>query len=640
MNFVRAHLVDEIATRDPERLGYGYADTQHPWHHDAAIDCARLPFLELLERIATVTGGHGSVLVVGLGPRPGLPLALRAVASRIVTVDANAQHLEALRAVLPAHDRADTLVHGDPLAPEVAAEVARLAADCDAVLFDVGDGYADMRTAWVAFAPLVRAGGLVAIVDRTQAFPGDRHVFDVDRFVVDLERDVLVPRGARLRRCGGALAVHTYEQSAALRGAEPPAWPFAYRAEPAPVVLGTAAGFSLCEWRGRVVAFDGSDGPLRPRRLERNGYTTVLVAADRDAAARIAQDWPEVRAQLAQARTRLRDGDVDGARQIVAAVAGVRPWLHETMVASLETAPWNRDLLLAQGTLLLFGTRPREGAALMRRALGLELVDAQLMQTVANAYLRVLTDEAAARSLLADGRQRVRARKVAQVCHTRLRGNVLWHYPQLLARVQSVLHVGSGRGDHLGAWTQLEIGRQTHVEADAEEFARLERSCREVAFGTARAVHAVLGAVAGPGMLHRSDVSLRPSLLAPSPLALHGRVPRILGTTAVEVVTLDGLVAAGAIDPHACDLLFVDTEGTELEVLRGATNLLRHTDVVCVAVFLAPIHEGAPMPQDIQRFLREIHDGDGFGLRAFEPGDDPARGMAVFRRVRRREVGR
>lgn len=566
MNHALAQAVDEIATRDPARLGYGYADTQHPWRHDPAFDLSRTTVVELLERIQATTDGAGTVLQVGLEERPGLALALAARARRLVAIDPSAERAAALRASAAGGSASNVeVVTGDPCDAATAAAVARTVGECDALVLDAGD-YETARQVWQRLGPLVRVGGLVAIVDRSQVFAFARRAFDVDRLVVDLERDVLAPGGARCERSGGAWAVHTYVQTAATRSADAPAEPAGFVPTPRPIPLGVVRGHSLHGWHGAVVALEGTDSTLCPRRLEQNRYPTVLVAADRERAERLVDAWLSTGPEFAAARSALVHGHPERARAIVVGATTGLPWLRDALVTSLEWAPWNRALLHAQGTLALFTGREREGAALLRRALAQEMVDAEGMQTVAAAYLRVLRDEIAARDLLAEGRHRVRIRRIAELCHSRLRGSVLWQHPHVLADVRGVVQVGR-HGDDPEAWGVLGIDQI---------------------------------------------------------MVLEGRP------------MLDEWIARGQVDPACYDLLCVDAEGGELDVLRGAGSLLQHVENVCATVFLQPARVTAPMPEEIQRFLREFDGGDGFALRAFEPGADPARGTALFRRIRRR----
>ena len=52
--------------------------------------------------------------------------------------------------------------------------------------------------------------------------------------------------------------------------------------------------------------------------------------------------------------------------------------------------------------------------------------------------------------------------------------------------------------------------------------------------------------------------------------------------------------------------------------------------------FPKPVFAGAPQPQDVQGWLRELGDDEAFALRAFHPAADLQSGIALFRRVRRR----
>ncbi|MCA8947864.1 MAG: FkbM family methyltransferase [Planctomycetes bacterium] len=265
-------------------------------------------------------------------------------------------------------------------------------------------------------------------------------------------------------------------------------------------------------------------------------------------------------------------------------------------------------------------------------------MDGELVATAAAAYLRVLQDEVGARDLLAEARREVRLRQVAEICHRELRGNVLWHYPKLVAEVQGVLQIGACADDVAAAWDRLELPTQLYVEARADHCAELER-CEPVVPGRRRAiVEAVLGAEVGSAALRFGDDPSRASLLRQHPLAVVAERFRQRHEVPVPLATLDELVARGEVDPDGCNLLYVDVEGTELEVLRGAVATLPHFDLVCVAVYLLPVYDGAPLLQEIQTFLHDFDpEGEhGFGLRAFELGADPGHGHAVFRRLKPR----
>ena len=79
---------------------------------------------------------------------------------------------------------------------------------------------------------------------------------------------------------------------------------------------------------------------------------------------------------------------------------------------------------------------------------------------------------------------------------------------------------------------------------------------------------------------------------------------RLVGTTEIELDTLDNCLAARPeLSP---DFLKVDTEGADLEVLRGADGTLRRSIMgVRVETSLMELRCGAPMLWDFDAFLRE-----------------------------------
>jgi FkbM family methyltransferase len=53
----------------------------------------------------------------------------------------------------------------------------------------------------------------------------------------------------------------------------------------------------------------------------------------------------------------------------------------------------------------------------------------------------------------------------------------------------------------------------------------------------------------------------------------------------------------------AADIVKLDTQGYELEILKGSGALLEHTQVVLLEVSLVPINQGAPAFADVVRFM-------------------------------------
>jgi FkbM family methyltransferase len=75
------------------------------------------------------------------------------------------------------------------------------------------------------------------------------------------------------------------------------------------------------------------------------------------------------------------------------------------------------------------------------------------------------------------------------------------------------------------------------------------------------------------------------------------------GTAEVQVTTLDRWAAAAGVG--AVDFVKLDTQGSELDILRGGEGLLRTVRAVEVEVEFNPIYLGQPLFGDVDRFLRD-----------------------------------
>lgn len=76
----------------------------------------------------------------------------------------------------------------------------------------------------------------------------------------------------------------------------------------------------------------------------------------------------------------------------------------------------------------------------------------------------------------------------------------------------------------------------------------------------------------------------------------------------VEVVRMDEVFAQYNLDPSAFNTVVMDTQGYEMEVLKGAGSLLDGIDVVVTEISTAELYEGTPLVGDIDRMLT----GKGF----------------------------
>lgn len=177
-----------------------------------------------------------------------------------------------------------------------------------------------------------------------------------------------------------------------------------------------------------------------------------------------------------------------------------------------------------------------------------------------------------------------------------------------LAGVDLVLDVGANAGQYGAALRESGFrGRIVSFEPQPEVFARLFElasgdpawTCQNIALGDREG-----SAELGVGKLSRmsSLLPLRPSLDSGARIT-------------VPVRRLDA-IARDVLRPDDRPLLKIDTEGYELEVLRGAGAVLRQVRVVEAELLLEPIYEGQPRLDAVIDHLAS----EGFRLADLVPG--------------------
>ncbi len=172
-------------------------------------------------------------------------------------------------------------------------------------------------------------------------------------------------------------------------------------------------------------------------------------------------------------------------------------------------------------------------------------------------------------------------------------------------------------GCRWGFWERWEaLGDRVRLigfEPDAEECRRLEAAYAGAggpATGGRPAVTVVpaaLAATEGTAVLHLTAEPACSSLYPPSEQARATRpalrdVIAPAGRAEVPTTTLDAWAAANGLG--RVDHMKLDTQGSELGVLKGAVETLGRTRTLEVEVELNEIYEGQPLFGDVDRFLR------------------------------------
>jgi FkbM family methyltransferase len=193
--------------------------------------------------------------------------------------------------------------------------------------------------------------------------------------------------------------------------------------------------------------------------------------------------------------------------------------------------------------------------------------------------------------------------------HEKLRSRLLRE-----RRIDLVLDIGANEGSFaLDLRASGYTGRIVSFEPLARVFAKLEG--RSKLDGSWESLQLAVGSEPRTATLNIAGNWASSSLLPMDTRHLLAE-PRsaYIGSEECEVVTLDGL-GRGLIDRSERAYLKVDVQGSELDVLKGAEEILEQVEIIQAELSLLPLYDGAPLLGSVVRYLDERH----FGLLALAP---------------------
>ena len=105
-------------------------------------------------------------------------------------------------------------------------------------------------------------------------------------------------------------------------------------------------------------------------------------------------------------------------------------------------------------------------------------------------------------------------------------------------------------------------------------------------------------------LFHRCNFDMTSSLFEPDPdwMNLFRELPEFCQVTSIQEIDTHRLDDVKEV--CGVDYLKIDVQGAELDVLKGATRVLKDVLVVQTEVEFVPIYRGQPLFSDIDRFLR------------------------------------
>lgn len=175
-----------------------------------------------------------------------------------------------------------------------------------------------------------------------------------------------------------------------------------------------------------------------------------------------------------------------------------------------------------------------------------------------------------------------------------------------LTPVKGILHIGANVGQESGLYAALDVPRVLWIECQEECRDALQRAVDKAGRGDRDEV--VIAAVSertgDVAQLHRVDNSISSSLkpLGPGHRTyfpfLRQEQPRD-----VHTVSLDNLLASRGLDPAAFDFMYLDVQGSELDVLRGARGALGHIRALMTEVSSEAHYDGGVLESELHDFL-------------------------------------
>ncbi|MEZ4518184.1 MAG: FkbM family methyltransferase [Chloroflexota bacterium] len=152
-------------------------------------------------------------------------------------------------------------------------------------------------------------------------------------------------------------------------------------------------------------------------------------------------------------------------------------------------------------------------------------------------------------------------------------------------------------------------------EPDRQECERLNASLTSSAWRSAHVLPYAVGETRQSRPFYTTAAPEVSSLLAPNPRVATRRSWAVEDVIEIDTIALDDLAAQGEL-PARTDFMKVDTQGSELEIIRSGENSVLHQllGIECEVEF-AEFYQEQPRFSEVEQYLR----GKGFGTWVLEP---------------------
>lgn len=169
-------------------------------------------------------------------------------------------------------------------------------------------------------------------------------------------------------------------------------------------------------------------------------------------------------------------------------------------------------------------------------------------------------------------------------------------------RTDHIIHVGAHKGQELSLYAKVNPKEIWLFEPQKDIFKVLVEECKP--YKWAKCHNLALGSQAGVSKIYKSKTNSgeSSSLLAPHLHLQHFPTVLFEGQEDVQVETLDNLLQKD-FEPT---ILCMDTQGYELQILKGSTNTLKTINLIITEFSTKEFYKGCPLLSDMDSFLNQI----------------------------------
>ena len=167
--------------------------------------------------------------------------------------------------------------------------------------------------------------------------------------------------------------------------------------------------------------------------------------------------------------------------------------------------------------------------------------------------------------------------------------------------VTGVIHVGGHIGQEMETYKKNNVENIIVFEPQKEPFEKLSKVANSMGFENLTLVNKALGNDNRSVEMICNDDGLCSSILNPKHVL--EQYPNIIfdKKETVEMVTMDSMIP----EDHSFNFLNMDTQGYELEVLKGAQKTLEKIDCVYTEVNNTEVYENNALIEEIDEFLHK-----------------------------------